>query len=154
MWHRLASYTLLMQNREGDLDEFFAHEIQSFPPSLSDLGKLHLPNTKSDMLQCLEQPGQSEPPSTYDCIVLDGAAIVHCLPTTTISTFNEYADSIFIPYLEKQLQVATRLDLVWDTGHIYIRQFKGVYQGKERQRCAQESVRRDQTARQLDGLLA
>lgn len=25
-----------MQSREGDLKEFFAHEIQSFPPSLSD----------------------------------------------------------------------------------------------------------------------
>ena len=28
-----------MQSRDGDLKEFFAHEIQSFPPSLSDFGK-------------------------------------------------------------------------------------------------------------------
>ena len=44
-----------MQNRDGDLDEFFAQEIQFFPPSLSNLCKLHLPNSKSDLLQCLEQ---------------------------------------------------------------------------------------------------
>ena len=53
-----------MQSRDGNLDDFFAHEIQSFPPSLSDLGALHLPNTKSHLLQCLDQPGQAEPPST------------------------------------------------------------------------------------------
>lgn len=96
-----------MQNRDGDLAEFFAHEIQSFPPSLSDFNKLHLPSTKSDLLKCLEQPGQSEPPSTYDCKVLDGAVIVHCLPTTSVSTFHEYADRVFIPYLEKQLHCRT-----------------------------------------------
>ena len=102
-----------MQNRDGDLAEFLAHEIQSFPPSLSDFGKLHLPSTKSDLLRCTEQPEEPEPPLTYDCKVMDGAVVVHCLPTS-VSTFDEYADKIFIPYLEKQLQSATRLDVVWD----------------------------------------
>lgn len=106
---------IAMQNREGDLDEFFAHEIQSFPPSLSDLGKLHLPGTKSDLLKCLEQPEQTDPPSTYDCKVLDGAVIVHCLPIVSVSTFDMYAGRVFIPYLEKQLQDTKRLDIVWDT---------------------------------------
>ena len=94
---------------------FFAHEIQSFPPSLSDFGKLHLAGTKSELLQCLEQPGQSEPPSTYDCKILDGAVIVHCLPTIRVSTFDEYASDVFLPYLQKQLQDTKRLDVVWDT---------------------------------------
>ena len=70
---------------------------------------------KSQLLQCLEQPGQPEPPTIYDCKVMDGAVIVHCLPIVAVSTFNEYADMVFIPYLEKQLQNATRLDVVWDT---------------------------------------
>ena len=77
-----------MQSRDGDLVEFFAHEIQSFPPSLSDFGKLHLPSTKSDLLRCLEQPEEPEPPLTYDCKVMDGAVVVHCLPTS-VSTFDE-----------------------------------------------------------------
>ena len=102
-----------MQSRYGDLAEFFAHEIQSFPPPLSDFGKLHLPSTKSDLLRYLEQPEEPEPPLTYDCKVMDGAVVVHCLPTS-VSTFDEYADKILIPYLEKQLQSATRLDVVWD----------------------------------------
>ena len=102
------------QSRDGDLKEFFTHEIQSFPPSLPDFGKLHLPSTKSDILNCLENPGQTEPPSSYGCIVLDGAVIVHLLPTAEVSTFQEYAE-VFIPYLSQQLQHATRVDVVWDT---------------------------------------
>lgn len=51
----------------------------------------------------------------YDCIVLDGAVIVHILPTTGATTFCEYADEIFIPYLTKQLEQTTRIDIVWDT---------------------------------------
>ena len=78
-----------VQSRDGDLAEFFAHEIQSFPHSLSDFGKIHLPSTESDLLRCLELLGQPEPPLTYDCKVMDGAIIVHCLPTS-VSTFDEY----------------------------------------------------------------
>ena len=102
-----------MQSRDGDLREFFAREIQFFPLPLSDLGKLHLPSTKSELLTCTEQPGQPEPPPTYDCKVLHGAVIFHCLPTTGVSTFSDYADNVFLPYLFVQLQGATMLD-VWD----------------------------------------
>ena len=103
-----------MQNRDRDLEEFFAHEIQSFPLSLSDLGKLHLPNTKLDLLKCFEQSVLSDPPLSYDCIVFDGAVIVHCLPTKAVGTLNEYAEKVFIPYISKHLQHFTRVDIVWD----------------------------------------
>jgi len=104
-----------MQSHDGDLEKFFAHEIQSFPPSLSKLGKLHLPNTKSDLLKCLEQLELCDAPSTYDCIVLDGAVVVHFLSTKAASTFNEYADKVFISYINRQLQGSARVDIVWDT---------------------------------------
>ncbi len=104
-----------MQSREGDLLEFFAHEIQAFPPSLSDLGKLYLPGTKSEILNCIEQPEVPAPPSMYDCTVLDGAVIVHILSTKAVSTFSEYAEQVFIPYLIDQLRSSTRIDVVWDT---------------------------------------
>ena len=54
-------------------------------------------------------------PPHYDCIVLDGTVIVHLLSTAEARTFNEYADKIFIPYLSKQLEHTTRIDIVWDT---------------------------------------
>ena len=90
-------------------------QIQSFPPALSDLGKLHLSNSKSDLLNCIGQSGLSDPPQTYECTVLDGAVIVHFLPTNLVSNLEEYADQVFIPYLTKQLQNSMRIDLVWDT---------------------------------------
>ena len=45
--NNVALFDISMQSREGDLKEFFAHEIQSFPPYLSDLGNLNLPSAKS-----------------------------------------------------------------------------------------------------------
>ena len=104
-----------MQNRNGDLKEFFSHEIQTFPPSLSDYGKLRLPGTKSELLHCIEPKSYPDEPQRYDCKVFDGAVIVHCLPTTDASTFDEYALKIFIPYIERQLTDAKRIDIVWDT---------------------------------------
>ena len=58
--------SIAMQNRQSNLNEFFAHEIQS----LSDFGMLYLPGTKSDLLPCLGQSTKTEPPSTYDCKVI------------------------------------------------------------------------------------
>lgn len=41
------------QTRDGNLEEFFHHKNQAFPPTLSDGGSLHLGN-KSDLLICLK----------------------------------------------------------------------------------------------------
>ena len=99
-----------VQNQYGDLAEFVAHDIQSFPRSLSNFGKFHLPSTTSDLLRCLELSGQPETHLTHDCKVMDGAVIGYCL-STSVSTFHAYADAIFIPYLENQLQSVTRSDV-------------------------------------------
>jgi hypothetical protein len=63
----------------------------------------------------MERPEVPDPPTKYHCKVLDGAAIVHCLPTISISTFNDYAEHVFIPYLEQQLHSSDRIDVVWDS---------------------------------------
>ena len=41
------------QIRSGDLDQFFQHEHQAYPPALSQMGKL-LTGTKCDLVGCLE----------------------------------------------------------------------------------------------------
>ena len=58
-----------------------------------------------------------EPPNFIDARLLDGAAVLHLLPTVNVSTFDEYADEIFLPHISKQLESCTRVDIVWD---IYI----------------------------------
>ncbi len=68
------------QSRDGNLDEFFHHENQAYPPSLSQHGKLRL-GTKADLLPCLEncvEQSDSLPSSLHlDVIILDGAAVVN-----------------------------------------------------------------------------
>ena len=103
------------QTRDGNLEEFFRHENQSCPPSLSVAGRLHL-GTKSDMLVCLEDlsEAQSEAPKVTN-VVIDGAAIVQMLKPGAATTFEEYAHQVFLPYISGQLQHVSRLDLVWDS---------------------------------------
>lgn len=73
------------------MEEFFRHENQACPPSLSVAGKLHLRNN-SDMLVCLGglSEAQSEA-SKVTSVVIDGAAIVQMLKPGAARTFEEYA---------------------------------------------------------------
>ena len=47
--------------------------------------------------------------------VLDGAAIVHLVkPNGVVTTFIEYANDQFLPYLQQHLHSVQRSDVVWD----------------------------------------
>ena len=48
------------QSRDRNLDQFFTHENQAAPPSLSLGGKLRL-GTKADILHCLEKETSKHP---------------------------------------------------------------------------------------------
>ena len=108
-----AQLYIAMHSRNADLEEFFSHEVQPFPPSLSEFGNLRLPSAKSELLKCLIPSPQAEPPTQFDRSVLDGAVVVHCLPVTDSNTFDNYAHNVFIPHLGRQR--STRADVVWDT---------------------------------------
>ena len=91
---------IVCQTRDGNLEEFFNHENQSTPPSLSTMGLIRIGH-KSDLLPCLETGTLSEPP-VIDVKILDGVAIVNMLPRDYSKTFEEYAKNVFLPYLEAQ----------------------------------------------------
>lgn len=103
------------QSRNGDMDEFFRHENQVAPPSLSDMGDLrHC--TKSDLIGCVESliiAVQNDTPEV-DGKILDGSVVVNMLPPKACSTFGEYAEKVFIPYVLRLLQTSKRMDVVWD----------------------------------------
>lgn len=110
------------QIRDGDLDEFFAHENQACPPALSHMGKMRL-GTKSDLVGCLEdlvRPQENAATAAaaaspaVEVIILDGAAIINMLPPGRAKTFNDYASQVFLPYITSQLQHTSRVDIVWD----------------------------------------
>ena len=103
------------QIRNGDLDEFFCHENQSFPPSLTSMGEIRS-TTKSDLVECLEEGvGNQGPVSIFDVTVIDGAAIVNMVTPQSGQTFEEYAKYGFIPYVTSF--ESNRIDVVFD---IYI----------------------------------
>ena len=102
------------QSRDGNLEEFFQCENQPWPPSLSQIGNLR-EGQKADLVKCLKtivNPEADQP--TPDAIILDGAVIVQMLPPGTVRTFEEYCQTVFGPYIARQLQFAKRVDLVWD----------------------------------------
>ena len=102
------------QTRDGDLDQFFTHENQAAPPSLSQGGKLRL-GKKADLLRCLESE-ETQPTNApvVNAKFLDGAAVVQMLNPGTAKTFQDYADTVFTPYVSSQLDTADRVDVIWD----------------------------------------
>lgn len=100
------------QNRDGDIEEFFQFENQPWPPSLSQLGKLRS-GTKSDLVKCLPTPSNSKIENAT-AVILDGAVVVQMLLPSTASTFHDYFDEIFGPYVLRHLETASRVDIVFD----------------------------------------
>lgn len=97
------------------MDELFSNENQGSPPSLSDMGKLRL-CTKSALIECFDKLATSSEydPPEVDAKILDGSVIVNLLPPKSCSTFDDYAEKVFLPYIHRNLQSTKRLDVVWD----------------------------------------
>lgn len=79
----------------GNIDDFFCHENQAWPPSLSEQDSIRFGN-KSDIITCIESsiPQLRDPPNNFNSIILDGAVIVHLVrPIDGIKTFKDYAET-------------------------------------------------------------
>jgi len=83
------------QHRDGDLDNVFAHENHSWPPSLADNDEMRS-SSKSDLMEpldklCENSVGQPD----AECIVIDGAAVCQSIDPHRgqhkIKTFEDYA---------------------------------------------------------------
>ena len=62
----------------GTSMNFFSHENQPCPPSLSVRGKLNQ-GTKADIVRCLEDAPEEQGDTSVDVVVLDGLAILYVL---------------------------------------------------------------------------
>ena len=68
------------QQRDADLGQFFSHENQNSPPSLSDFGELRLGQI-SAFLTCIDFGVQPKPTYQIDSKIFDGSVVVHFLST-------------------------------------------------------------------------
>lgn len=68
--------------------------------------------TKADLLHCImTDDTDSQPAPVVDAVFLDGAAVVQMRNPGTAKTFQNYADSVFVPYAKSQLEKTRRLDM-------------------------------------------
>ena len=65
------------------------------------------------MLKCLKAPPEDNV-RNFDCKIFDGAVLAHVLPREGISTYQQYADKLFILFRKRELQPVNRVDIVWD----------------------------------------
>ena len=101
------------QARERNLEELFKHENSSSLLALSCNEKMRT-GQKSDLITCIEVNTAFERPSV-DAVVLDGAAIVNMLPPGKCTTFKDYKEAGFLPYIISYCtQNVKGIDLVWD----------------------------------------
>ena len=80
------------QSRKCDLQNFFRHENQTCPPSLSQNGMFNS-EVKSQLLDILEQGTNItyEEPNA-DTVIIDGAALINAKRPGAAKTFDDYAD--------------------------------------------------------------
>lgn len=52
---------------------------------------------------------------TSGCEIFDGTVVVQTLHPKTPSTFKDFLQTVFVPYVQGQLQSAQRIDFAWDT---------------------------------------
>lgn len=102
------------QNRQCDLKEFFKHENQSVPASLSDGGKLRT-CSKSDLIGILQETVMlPETKPEADAIMIDGSALINSVPPRGVKTFQKYATDDILPKIQRYSSEYKRTDLVFD----------------------------------------
>ena len=100
----LSRIYISCQTREGNLKNFFLHESQTSPPSLSENGNLRQAKSKSN-IKCIEEGNkirQQECPQ-IDSKISDGGALVNMLRTVNRGTFDDYAQKAVMTSIKNQL---------------------------------------------------
>ena len=103
------------QARKGDLEELLVNENHSYPPAISEYGKLRKCNDKSDFLGCIKEfhePSRANP--TVECSVIDGAAFVNVHQPRTSKNFEEHCEREIKQNISYTLEHASRVDLVFN----------------------------------------
>ena len=80
-----------------------------------------------DIVRCLEDAIEEQDDITpsVEVVVLVGPAVVHMLKPAAARTFREYAQDVFLPYVEHQLDKAHRVDYRPDSLKAQTRDMRG-----------------------------
>ena len=104
------------QDRDGDLDNFFAHENYAYPGSLSEYGERRKCSAKSNFLQCLNDianPSLLQP--NVEVKIIDASALVYINTPKKLETLGQYCSEEIPWKVQQQLGDLKQLDFVFDT---------------------------------------
>ena len=102
------------QVRQCDLQDFFTHENQAAPASVSDNGKLHASQRSqlTEILQSRVTLPEREPEG--DTIITDGSALINAIPPWSSKSFDDYAKENIVPKVESYAAKYKCMDIVFD----------------------------------------
>ena len=100
------------KNRDGNIEEFFWFENQTYPSALSDSIGIQL-GVKIDLLTCLEDHSQHKLLVSWLAAPSDGVIITKILKPATTKSFSNYDQLVFVSYILTKIHQGTWLDLVW-----------------------------------------
>ena len=93
----MGKMLIALQTRVGNLDDFFASEIQAYATSLSDFGKLHF-SKKSEIVELISP--ENIDPDQFNKKILHGPAVIHMLQKGSATILAGYSSLVFVPYIE------------------------------------------------------
>ena len=107
---------IVCQVRQISMVDFFSHENQPYPPSLSEYGSMRS-GTKADLLVCLEDlipTHDTVNRQDVHMVILDGAANMNMIKPGKSDSFNDYISTI-MGYIRSQFSGdVVRVDMVFD----------------------------------------
>ena len=109
-------FIVSQQQRKEDLSEFFAHENQGQPPSLSLNNNLGHGNKASYVKYFEEHVDNIALPviPSHDAYMVGGAVIVNAIKPDNGKTFEQYAIEYIIPCLLGCILMSHRLDIIFE----------------------------------------
>ncbi|KAJ8867310.1 hypothetical protein PR048_031111 [Dryococelus australis] len=114
--------------RSGNLEDYFRHENQPYPPSLSVSGEPTATKIfKLHKCGAFQNVGSVHFEPKVDTKELDGAAIVHVLTKGATRTCNEYIEHVLILYIASQDTHVVRLDVLSNTDRIDLQDLTPCY---------------------------
>ena len=86
------------QTRHGDMYEFFSHENHAFQQLYQQVANCELEGNQISYNYCLKSShSEDRSEALLDATVLDDAALAEMLSCGRSKTFQEYANTLFVP---------------------------------------------------------
>lgn len=108
------------QSREGNVDEFFKHENNMNPPSISEFGKIRTSAGGPDeLVKCFYKSGMLENPASKEDIsastwVVNASSLSLDLPPKSDMTVKEYSETVFNKIINSKCETYKRIDVVFE----------------------------------------